>query len=326
MTNPAVFVTGASGLLGRALSRELVRQNYTVKGFGLGEQYYEHEESICQLAEGNSFSYEMGSILDKMALVSAMQGCEAVIHLAAMKGARTVADPLRCFDINVNGTYNVLEACVASDVKHIILASSSAVYGEPDRNPVRETDDVRPINSYGVTKLAAEEATKSFATVFPKLSYTIARMFNVYGELNSNPFVIDQFVSQVLQGEGPRVFGDGTQKRCFTHVDDVAKGLVAILKTPETRNKTYNLGAPMEAIEIRELAQRIIDILAPNSELTVNFKDANKTSRGKEIRESYADITLAQNEFDYAPSIGIDEGVRRLAEATRQTRGSSRDL
>ncbi len=317
MNKTTVFVTGSSGLVGRALCFELVKQGYNVRGFGLGEQYYEYEASIRELAATGAFTYEMGSILDRMALVRATRDCDVVIHLAAMKGSRTVEKPLRCFDINVNGTFNVLEACVASNVKRVVLASSSAVYGEPDRNPVRETDSVKPMNSYGITKLAAEEVTRNFAATFPQLSYTIARMFNVYGELNNSPFVIDQFVSQVLSNERPTVFGDGTQKRCFTHAEDVAKGLIAILKTPKSKNKTYNLGAAAGAISVRDLAQRVIDVLAPESQLAINFKKAEKAVRGKEISESYADITLAQNDFGYAPSIDLDEGLHRLAHAAR---------
>ncbi len=317
MKKPIVFVTGAGGLLGRALSFELVKQGFNVRGFGLGEQYYVYEQGFKTLVESGSFSYEMGSILDKMAVVRASQGCDYVVHLAAMKGARTVEDPLRCFDINVNGTYNVLEACVASNIKHMVLASSSAVYGEPDQNPVKETDSVKPMNSYGVTKLAAEEATRSFAKAFPGLSFTIARMFNVYGELNNSPFVIDRFVSQVLENVGPTVIGDGSQKRCFTHADDVAKGLAAIIKLPKTKNNTYNLGAPMGITSIRDLAQRVIDVLAPKSDLEIEFKDADISGREKEISVSYADITKAQNDFGYNPTIGIDEGLLRLAKAAR---------
>ncbi len=315
MTKPTVFITGSSGLVGRALSWGLINQGYAVRGFGLGEQYFAQQAAIRALVDSGSYTFELGSIIDRMALSRAMKGCQAVVHLAAMKGPKTMADPLRCFDINVNGTYNVLESCVETKVEHFILASSSAVYGQPDRNPIEETDDVKPRNSYGVTKLAAEELTKNFSATYPQLSYTIARLFNVYGEIGNGRFAIEMFVSQVLRGENPIVFGDGLQKRCFTHADDIGSGIVAILKSPVARNKTYNLGSPNDVVSIKELAQRVIDVLALDKGLSINFNTTRAPAKEKEIVESYANISAANQDFAYMPKITIDEGLRRLAKA-----------
>ena len=310
-------MTGASGLVGRALSRTLIDNGYLVRGFGLGEQYYLQHESIRPLLESGSFSFEMGSIIDKLALRNAMKGCQAVVHLAAKKGVKTDTDPLRCFDINVTGTYNVLEACVETNMEHFVLASSSAIYGMPDRNPIRETDDVKPINTYGVTKLMSEELTRSFNVSFPQMSYTIARLFNVYGEMSGGRFVIEMFVSQVLRGQNLTVFGDGKQKRCFTHADDIAAGILAILQTHAARNNTYNLGSPDDVLTIGDLAQKVIDVLAPGEGLSVEFKKDPVADRPKEIIESYADISRANSDFGYMPKINIEEGLRKVAQAVR---------
>lgn len=317
MTKTIVFVTGASGLVGRALCRILIENGYIVRGFGLGEQYYLQHDSIKPLLESGSFSFEMGSIIDKLALKRAMKGCQAVVHLAAKKGATTISDPLRCFDINVTGTQNVLETCVETNVEHFVLASSSAVYGLPDRNPIRESDDVKPINTYGVTKLTSEELTKSFAVAFPQLSYTIARLFNVYGEISNGGFVIEMFVSQALRGENLTIFGDGLQKRCFTHSDDIGAGILAILEKSTARNKIYNLGSPNDVMSIQELAQRVIDVLAPDKGLSVEFKNDRVNNGQKEILESYADISLANKDLEFMPKIPLDEGLVKLAESLR---------
>ncbi len=312
MTKPVVFITGASGLVGRALSQRLINNGNIVRSFGLGEQFFLQQESILPLIESGSFTFEMGSVLDKSALVRAIKGCKAVVHLAAMKGNKIKSDPLRCFDININGTQNVLEACVENNVEHFVFASSSAIYGEPARNPVKETDDIKPINTYGITKLAAEELTKSFSIAYPQISYTIARLFNVYGEIGSGRFAVEMFVSQVLQGKNPTVFGDGLQKRCFTHAEDIGAGILAILKNPSSRNNTYNLGSPNDVVTIRELAQRVIDVLAPDKGLSVEFKENIKVNQERQIIESYADTSLANQDFAYKPQIILDEGLRRM--------------
>lgn len=123
------------------------------------------------------------------------------------------------------------------------------------------------------------------------------------------------FVSQVLKGENPTVFGNGKQMRCFTHAEDVAAGISAILASPAARNNIYNLGAPDEAISIRDLAQLVIDVLNPNNGLSIEFIEDAGPEEAKEIIDSYADITLAKNDLGYAPKITIEEGLRRLANA-----------
>ena len=286
-----------------------------MRGFGLGEQFYRHQQLIQPFIDTGSFTFEIGSILDKTALVLAMRGCDAVVHLAAMMGPKTEIQRLRCFDINVNGIQNVLAAAVSCGVKKIITASSSAVYGEPARNPVPETGDMKPINIYGVTKLAAEEVTRCFAYEYPVMDFTIARLFNVYGELGGGQLAIEAFVSQVLKNENPKVSGDGKQTRCFTHVDDIANGLMAILDSTIARDKTYNLGNPSQAISIVDLAHRVIEVVAPNRGLTVEMLPSAECHSRKEIRESYADITLARKELGYEPVVTLDEGLNRMSQA-----------
>lgn len=313
MSKPKIFITGSSGLVGRTLASRLLEAGYSVRGFGLGEQYYRNKEAIESLCNKGDFEFDVGSILDKLALTRSMHTCDAVVHLAAIKGAdRTENDRLRCFDVNVTGTQNALESCISNNIKKFILASSSAVYGSPDRNPVQETDVTKPINMYGFTKLAAEELTKSYSQAFPEFSYTIARMFNVYGELGNSSFVIDRFVNQVLRGENPVVFGDGSQTRCFTHVNDITTGLVSILECHSSQNKIYNLGAPSEVVSIKELAQKIIDKLALRKGIKVEMKPLSGVLTGKEVNKIYANIDLARKELGYKPSIGIDEGLKRL--------------
>lgn len=314
-----ILVTGAGGLIGRALSRTLVDRGHVVRAFGLGEQFFRFRHIFEPLRETGAFSFEIGSILDQHALASAMRGCNAVVHLAAMMGVRkTEAERLRCFDINVNGTQNVLTACVLSRVAHVVSLSSSAVYGQSEQAEVRETDTVRPLNAYGISKLAAEEVTKGYAQAYPELGYTIIRLFSTYGDSGNGQLATDAFVSQVVRGEPPRVFGDGGQIRCFTHVSDVASALLAVLENPVSHGKTYNIGNPTQAISIADLARRVIDIVAPGSGLAVEFLPVPAGSEGKEIRTSVANIDRAREDLGFVPQVMLEEGLRRMADAIRR--------
>ncbi len=262
---------------------------------------------------------EGGTILDRTGVAAAMEGADAVFHLAAMLGVRrTEANRLRCLEINFQGTDNVLEGCVRNRVGRVIVASSSEVYGEPSRNPVRETDEVKGKTVYAVSKLGAEELVKGYGQLFPWLQYTIARIFNTYGEGQVAQFVIAKFVKRVLEGRNPVVYGDGAQRRSYAHVDDIADGLVSILRNEKAHGKTYNLGNSSELYSLRDLAQKVIDVLAPRSNLTVEVKgdfDGTDRSEGREVFSRYCDTTLAHQDLGFSPKITVEEGIRRIAES-----------
>lgn len=314
-----VVVIGAGGMIGSALSTALLAKGHTVRGFGLGEQFLAQRERFEPLFATGRFTYSFGSIFDRFLILQLMKGADAVIHLAAMTGTRkTESEPLHCFDINVNGTQRVLECVVEAGMPHFVFASSSAVYGEPASCPVDEQAEVRPRNLYAITKLAGEQLVQGFAHEFPGFNYTIARIFNVYGESGNKSFAINAFVDAVLQGRPPVAVGDGSQRRCFTHVDDVARALMAMVETPQAARRTYNVGNPETDITIAGLAQRVIDVIAPASGLEVKFRPPNAELVGREIHSSVADITRACAELGYAPAIGLDEGLRRVAAAWRK--------
>ena len=123
-------------------------------------------------------------------------------------------------------------------------------------------------------------------------------------------------MSSVLQHKNPEVYGDGAQVRCYTHSDDIAVGLAAVLENPVARNKTYNFGNPDQAVSILELAHRVIAALAPDAGLEVEMKPLPNNRVGREVRESTAEITLAQNELAYRPKVTLEEGLKRMSEAT----------
>ncbi len=313
-----VLITGGSGMIGLALAENLLRHGHAVRCFDLAEQFLRHEDEIRALRELGEIEVKVGTIMDRWSVAIATKGVDAVVHLAAMLGVkRTEDNRLLCMDINVNGTDNVLNACALNRVDHVVLASSSEVYGEPTRNPVTEDVETKGKTVYAVSKLAAEELVKGYSQLDPALGYTIIRFFNTYGEGQVAQFVLSRFVKRVLDGRNPVVYGDGLQKRSFCHVTDAVDGVRAVLENPIARNRVYNIGNSGEIYTMREAAQLVIDTLAPDMGLSVELIafDRSDRARAREIFERYCDSSLAMNELGFAPKVTLAEGVRRIAAA-----------
>jgi UDP-glucose 4-epimerase len=234
-----------------------------------------------------------------------------------MLGVRkTEENRLGCIEINITGTENVLNACVMNSCRKVIFASSSEVYGEPTRNPVREGDETKGKTVYAISKLAGEELVKGYHQLYPGLKYTIVRFFNTYGEGQVAQFVLARFVKAVLEGRNPVVFGDGSQMRSYGHVDDVTDGVVAALERDCADARTYNLGNSTQVMTLKDLAQKVIDTLAPERGLKVEVLghfDGSDRIAEREIHIRYCDTTRAAAELDYRPTITVEEGIRRIA-------------
>ena len=214
-----ILVTGGAGFLGSAVVRALAADGHAVRVLDIVEQ--------AAPQEGERY---VGSILDPNALRRAMQGMEGIIHLAAMLGVRKTDERrLECLDVNIQGTVNVLEACVKNRAEFFVFASSSEVYGEAQQMPIRETTPLQPRSIYAVSKLAGEEYVRSYAKRYG-LKFGIARLFNCYGEGQVAEFVAPRFVLACQRAAGPVLYGGGQQMRSFCHVDDTSRGIALILQ------------------------------------------------------------------------------------------------
>ena len=291
-----IGITGGSGFIGTHVANAL-KSKYEVVIFD------RHKPNI----EGIEFI--KGNIIDD-SIQKAFEDCDVVIHLAAAVGVKiTEEDPILTLNTNILGTKNVLEACKSNNVKKIILASSSEVYGEPLKTPIEESDPAIPITTYGISKIAAEEYVKAYAVSFG-LKYTILRFFNVYGPGQSKDFVIPEFVNNASKNNPILIHGSGSQIRSFCHISDISKGVSLSIEKGD--NEIINIGNANEPITISELAKKIIDITNSKSNIQfVPFTDSNRR-RQKEIINRIPSIKKAESMLSYKPEISLNDGISML--------------
>ena len=291
-----IGITGGSGFIGTHVANAL-KSKYEVVIFD------RHKPNI----EGIEFI--KGNIIDD-SIQKAFEDCDVVIHLAAAVGVKiTEEDPILTLNTNILGTKNVLEACKSNNVKKIILASSSEVYGEPLKTPIEESDPAIPITTYGISKIAAEEYVKAYAVSFG-LKYTILRFFNVYGPGQSKDFVIPEFVSNTSKNNPILIHGSGSQIRSFCHISDISKGVSLSIEKGD--NEIINIGNANEPITISELAKKIIGITNSESSIQfVPFTDSNRR-RQKEIINRIPSIKKAESMLSYKPEISLNDGISML--------------
>ena len=245
-----ILITGGTGFIGSAVSKELISKGHKVKLLDL----------VIGKKNENDSNFYSGSILDPYLVSTVIRGCDYVVHLAAALGVRrTEYRRLECLYINIQGTVNILEACVKENIKKIVFASSSEIYGNQNKVPIREDSPVNPISNYAITKLVGEEYLRAYYDNY-QLSYSIVRFFNVYGVEQRDAFVLPKFVRSVCENKPPVIYGDGKQVRSFCYVSDAAKGIVAALFNKNSNGEIYNIGNDSEPISMRELAEKTINL------------------------------------------------------------------
>jgi UDP-glucose 4-epimerase len=298
-----ITITGGSGFIGSNLARALDKKhNITV--FDINKTQFNDDAEFVQ-----------GNITDSKAANIAIKNADIVIHLAATLGViNTEENPIKTLDTNIFGTKNVLDACKNNNVKKIIFSSSSEIYGEPTKIPINETDKVMPITNYGISKLAAEEYIKAYSKNFG-ITYTILRLFNIYGEKQRSEWVMSEFVNQAIKNQEIMIHGNGSQIRAFCHVNDAVKGFEMTLK--KGNNDTFNIGNDTEPISIKELAERIITL--SNSKSNMKLLPFEKSNRDRnEIMNRAPNIEKARKEFNYKPEVSLNEGIKKIIDIKKE--------
>jgi len=301
------LVTGGAGFIGSTLSERLLEQGASVRAIDAFTDFYPRplkERNLENLGGRAGYEFIEGDLRD-LDLSAALDGVTHVFHLAAQAGVRrSWGKEFQVYTgLNVDSTQRLLEACATKPIERLVYASSSSVYGDEVAIPMTETALPQPVSPYGVTKLAAEQLCHLYFVNYGVPAVSL-RYFTVYGPRQRPDMGFHRFFSAVLSGQPLIQFGDGLQTRDFTFVADAvtATATAAVRGVP---GRVYNIGGGSR-VSLRE----VFDLIARVSgrEVTIDQQGPQKG----DMRDTYADTTLARQDLAFAPSVTLEEGLRAM--------------
>jgi nucleoside-diphosphate-sugar epimerase len=307
------LITGIGGFIGSSLAHALVARGEQVRGvdnFSTGKQ-----KNITEILD--RIEFREADICNLDAMHTACSGVDFVLHQAAIPSVpKSVLDPLGSNRANSDGTLNVLVAARDAKVKRVVYAASSSAYGDTPTLPKHEAMRPDPISPYAVAKLAGEHYMISFYRCY-QLETVALRYFNVFGPRQdpSSPYsgVLAKFITLMLRGEQPTIFGDGEQSRDFTYIDNVVEAnlLACHAPAPRAAGKVFNI-ATGRRITLNETFRALQALTSYSGEPIFG------PERGGDIKHSLADISRAESDLGYKPKVDFEEGLRRTVDWYRK--------
>lgn len=317
----SILVTGAAGFVGQHLVERLANDGHRITAVDIRRNIPERIKEFV----GDNVEYVPGSIINENFVQAEVfrspNQYDRVYHLAAIVGVDRyvdVEDPLYLLDVNVNGTKNLLKELKTTDTR-FVYTSTSEVYGKNSEFPWTETTDQvlgPPTHSrwsYSVMKSTCEHVLHMFAKTDYDLSTTVVRPFNLYGPGQRKQFVISKFIEQVMNGTRPTVYDDGTQRRCFTYIDDFVEGLVRASERDHDGTEVYNLGST-EEIEIQDLATMIMDVAGMDGTPEFVPSETVHDDSFDEPDRRVPDTTRANERLGWEATVPLREGLETTYE------------
>ncbi|MEH6390513.1 MAG: NAD-dependent epimerase/dehydratase family protein [Sulfitobacter sp.] len=322
-----ILITGTAGFIGFHLSKLLLAEGFRVHGYDGMTDYYDvtlKQRRHAMLLQSNAFSATEGMLEDEAKFWSVAQDFkpDVIVHLAAQAGVRySLENPRAYLDSNVIGTFNVMEAARKLEVEHLLMASTSSIYGANDEMPFQETEKAdTQLTIYAATKKANESMAHAYAHLWT-LPTTMFRFFTVYGPWGRPDLALFKFVDAILDGRPIDIYNHGDMYRDFTYVDDLVRGIRLLIDTPPER--------PASADDIKAgdslspvAPYRIVNIGNSNKVRLLDFVDAIEDELGVKAQRNYMDIqpgdvpaTWANAELlksltGYRPQTDIKDGIR----------------
>jgi UDP-glucuronate 4-epimerase len=311
-----ILVTGAAGFIGFHFCIALLERGEQVVGVDNLNDYYDpaiKRARLEQLAHFERFRFSLVDLADDIALPSSVRAedIQAIVHLAAQAGVRySIENPKAYGRSNLIGHLNVLEfARGAKNLKHLVYASSSSVYGDRTSGPFSESDRVRhPASLYAATKLGGEMLSESYTNLY-NIPTTGLRFFTVYGAWGRPDMAYWMFTEKILRGEPIKLFAPDEMFRDFTYIDDIIAGLLTIVHTPPTEGENcdplhniYNLGNSTP-IALMDFVSAIEDACGREAEKIIMPKQLG------DVSTTFANIDKAKSQFGYNPKTKIEEGL-----------------
>ena len=323
-----IIVTGAAGFIGYHVARRLLERGESVLGIDNLNDYYEvslKQSRLDQLRGFSRFEFEKLDIADTARVSASFSSSKPalVVHLAAQAGVRySIANPHAYASSNLVGFLNILEACRANSVRHLVFASSSSVYGANIKMPFSVTDNVdHPVSLYAATKKANELMAHSYSHLY-RLPVTGLRFFTVYGPWGRPDMAYFTFTNKIVKGEPIDIFNEGNMRRDFTYIDDIVEGVVRIAEhppvpdpqwdaaepNPSTSNapyRIYNIGnnEPVALMDMISYLEQSLDKRAVKRFLPMQPGDVYAT---------YAEVTELKNAIGFLPSTPLQIGIERF--------------
>ena len=309
-----VLVTGAAGFIGSHVSQSLIKQGYQVIGLDNLNDYYDVQlkrDRLKWFHDETNFQFEQLDLADREAMADlfSKHQFDVVVNLAAQAGVRySIEHPHAYADSNLVGFLNVLEGCRNGNVKHLLFASSSSVYGENKKIPFAVEDRVdHPISLYAATKKSNELMAHAYAHLYD-FKVTGLRFFTVYGPWGRPDMAYFSFTKAICEGKSIDVYNHGKMQRDFTYIDDVVEAVTRLVeKEPATNYKIYNIGnhSPETLMDFIEAIESALGKKAEKNFLPMQAGDVPAT---------YADVQDLMKDVDFKPDTSLNEGIHHFVD------------